>query len=194
MSITSVGWGPELVHSLGACFQLGLSSPRLWQVQDERCANRRSSWGPQDIILGLQPPWEAWAKISRCPKAEVYSVPKKADEPPPAQAAAELPRAPSCMVDTVQPRATGPGMYNMEDRNRQGSFLAPLVTHPKILQIWTQQTTLHFGIQPNVIFSKALLCWNTSKQLKLNNLPRENVQWRGNIKVCTERGLSPPLF
>lgn len=151
-------------------------------------------WGPQDIVLGLQPPREALAKTSRFPKAEVYSVPKKADEHPPAHPAAELPRAPGCMVDTVQPSPPRPGMCNTEDRNRQGSFPAPLVTHPEVLQIWTQQTSLHFGIQPNVIFSKALLCWNTSNQLKLNNLPRENVQWRGNIKVCTERGLSPTLF
>lgn len=44
MSVTSVGLGLELiVHRLGDCFQLGWSSPRQWQVQDERCTNGRVS-------------------------------------------------------------------------------------------------------------------------------------------------------
>lgn len=50
-------------------------------------------WGPWDIVLGLQPPWETWARNSGFPKAEVNSAPKRADEHPPAPPAAGLPQS-----------------------------------------------------------------------------------------------------
>lgn len=95
-------------------------------VASEKYTNRRVSMRSSGYCSRATIPREAWAKHSRFPKAEVYSVPKRADEHPRAQPAAELPRAPGCMVGTVQPSAPGPGMYNMEDRNRRGSFPPPL--------------------------------------------------------------------
>lgn len=51
-----------------------------------------------------------------------------------------------------------------------------------------------WGFERVLFFREMLLCWNVSNQLKLNNLPWVNLQWRENLNVRRERGLPPPLF
>lgn len=136
-------------------------------------------WGPQDIALGLQPPWEAWAKNSRFPNAEVYSVPKKADEHPPAHPAAELPRAPGCMVDTVQPRPPGPGMCNMEDRNRQGYFPAPLVN--------SSRDSANLNTTDNSSFWDSTQCYFQQSSVVLEHLQPAQVKQFAQRK-CSMKG------
>lgn len=51
-----------------------------------------------------------------------------------------------------------------------------------------------WGFKRVLFFREMLLCWNASNQLKLNNLPWVNLQWRENLNVRRERGLPPPLF
>lgn len=95
-------------------------------------------WGPQDIVPGLQPPWEALAEDSDFQKQSFIQFLKEPMDihlPSPLQG---CPRATDRAADTAQASPPGPGMHRVEDRNRQGSFPAPLVTHPEILQIWTQ--------------------------------------------------------
>lgn len=122
------------------------------------------------------------------PKAELYSVPERADEHPPPRPAAGLSPSPR----PCGRHGTGTMAWEAQHTGQEPTRILPGPIHNTPRDGANLNTSRCWqlcvlGFNPTLLFSKALLCCNTSNQLKLNNLPRENVQWRGNIKVCTRK-------
>lgn len=154
-------------------------------------------WVPQDIVPGVQPPSEAPDENADFQKQSFIQFLKEPKN-------IHLPHAAAGLYQRTRPCSRhGAGRSTRAwDAWGGGQELTRILPRPlhnwsadfaNLNKTWCPQLCI-LGFNPVLFFSKALLCWNTSNQFKLNNLPRENVQRRWNTKVCAERGLTLPLF
>ena len=77
------------------------------------------------LFLGYNPHGKHWLKTRDFQKQSFIQFLKEPMNIHLPNELQDCPTAPGCAADMAQASLPGPGTHSMEDRNRQGSFLAP---------------------------------------------------------------------